>query len=44
MFDHENVRGLGTINSWAVLRGNSREIEGLMPPGSHVGGGEPFLK
>ena len=44
MFDHENVRRLGTINSWAVFRLNTREIEGLMPPNSHVRGGEPFLQ
>jgi len=39
MFDHENVGGLDTVNPWAVFRVNTREIEALMPPSSHVGGG-----
>ncbi len=44
MFDHENVRGLSTINRGTVFRVNIGEIEALMPPSSHVGSGEPFLK
>ena len=28
----------------AVFSMDTREIEGLMPPGSHVWGGEPFQK
>lgn len=44
MFDHENVRGLNTIDPRAVLRVNARGIEALMLPGSHVGCGEPFPK
>jgi hypothetical protein len=35
---------LGAIDPAAVFRLNAREIQGLMPPGIHVGGGEPSLK
>jgi hypothetical protein len=38
------VRGLRAINPWTVFGFNTRRIEALMPPGIHMGGGEPFLK
>jgi hypothetical protein len=44
LFDHEHVRRLGTVNARTVFRLNTRQIIPLVPPGSHVGGGEPFLK
>jgi hypothetical protein len=44
MFYDEDVGGLGAIHPWTVFRVNAREIEALMPPGKHVGRGEPFLK
>jgi hypothetical protein len=44
LFDHEHIRRLGTVNARSVFRLNTRQIIPLVPPGSHVGGGEPFLK
>jgi hypothetical protein len=44
MFNDENVRGLRTINAWAVFRVNSYDSEGITPPGSNMGGGQPLLK
>src|ERR1022692_1411884 len=43
-FDHEYVRRLGTVDARTVFRLNTRQIISLIPPSSHVGGGEPFLK
>jgi hypothetical protein len=44
IFNNEDMRGLGAINSWAVFSVNSFQIEGLTPPDSNVGGGQPLLK
>ena len=44
LLDHKYVRRLGAINTRAVFRLNTRQITALIPPSSHVGGGEPFLK
>jgi len=44
IFNHEDMRGLGTINPGAVFRVNSCEIEGLTPPSNNVGSGQPLLK
>src|SRR5580704_6535161 len=44
IFDHENMCALGAINPWAVFPVNRRQIDGLTPPGSDVGGRQPLLK
>jgi hypothetical protein len=38
------VRRLGTVNALTIFRLNAGQIIPLIPPGSHMGGGEPFLK
>ena len=44
LLNHEYVGGLSAVNARAVFRLYTRRIRALIPPNSHVRGGEPFLK
>ena len=44
LLNHEYVGGLSAVNARAVFRLYTRRIRALIPPNSHLRGGEPFLK